>query len=502
MLAAPGARKGLSMGKKTVAVARLWHEGNSFSPLRTGAEQFRRREWIEPRRARAHYAGTRTEMGALFEFLDCNPDWEAEILLSAAAPPGGPIEDGLFEEFRRAILKADGCEGVYLSLHGALITQSDPAPELRLLRELRAAIGGTPLAVTFDLHANLAPEIASLADIAVAYKTYPHIDMRETAAKALGLLAATVEGRIRPRLALAKVPAILPSFNMRTDAGPMAEAQALARRLERAHGLLDVSPLGGFAYGDSPHAGASVLAMAEGDAAPAQAAAAEVAEFLWANRARFRAAAPPPAAGIRQALRAPAGLVAVLDPSDNPMSGGIGDTPELLRALLAEAPRSSTVFAFFADPPLVARAREAGEGALLQAAFGGRLTDLYGAPVTAAARVLRLTDGRFVNRGPMEEGLPVELGSTAVLGIGDWLQVIVTESCQSPNDLAYFELHGIDLARIRLLCAKAKNHFRAAFGPLCRAIVEIDAPGPAGYELARFPFRHAPQAIVRAVAEA
>ena len=61
---------------------------------------------------------------------------------------------------------------------------------------------------------------------------------------------------------------------------------------------------------------------------------------------------------------------------------------------------------------------------------------------------------------------------------------------------------GIDLAGVRLLCAKAKNHFRAAFGPLCGAIVEVDAPGPAGYDLGKFPFRHAPRPFVRALSEA
>ncbi len=492
------------MRKRDLAVLRLWHEGNSFSPARTGAEEFRRREWIPPERARAHYRGTATEMGALFDFLDRRPEWHADVLLAAAAPPGGPVADGLFEEFLQAALKVGGkdYDAVYLSLHGAMVTESDPVPELTLLRGVRRSIGATPMAVTFDLHANLAPEIARLADIALAYKTYPHVDMRETATKALDLLAATVEGRVRPRLALAKVAAILPSFNMRTDAGPMAEAEALARRLERERGLLDVSPLGGFAYGDTPHAGASVLALADGDAGAAESAAREVARFLYDSRARFRAEAPAPAEGLKRALAAPPGLVAVLDPADNPMSGGIGDTPELLRALLAEGPAAPTDVAFFADGPLARRAHLAGEGACLEASLGGRLTETYGPPVTVEARVLRLTDGRFVNRGPMETGLAVGLGTTAVLGIGEWLRVIVTESCQSPNDAAYFELHGIDLGAVRLLCAKAKNHFRAAFGPLCQAIHEIDAPGPAGFDLRKFPFRHAPRELVRAVAEA
>ena len=490
---------------KTMAVARLWHEGNSFSPVPTGGAEFRRREWLEPGASWEQYRGTATELGAVLDFLDARQDWSGALLMAAAAPPGGPLPQHLFQAIRDRILSGlvkQGWDAVYLSLHGALISDQDPAPELALLRAVREAIGRTPLAVSFDLHANLAPEVAGLADIALAYKTYPHVDMRETAAKALDLLAVTVEGRIRPRLALAKVPAILPSFNMRTEAGPMAEAQALARRLERERGLLDVSPVGGFAYGDTPYAGASALVLADGEAGAAEAAAEEVAAFLWEQRGRFDAAAPSPADGVAMALEEGAGLVAVLDPSDNPMSGGIGDTPGLFRALIEAQPKVPSVFAFFSDPGVVDEAHAAGEGARLSCALGGRLTALYGAPVPVEAHVAKLTDGRFVNEGPMERGLEVSLGRTAVLGIGGHIQVVVTQSCQSPNDPAWFRLHGIDLSAVRLLCAKAKNHFRAGLGPLCRRIVEVDAPGPAGYDLSRYPFRHAPPELVRAVTEA
>ncbi|WP_425449927.1 MlrC C-terminal domain-containing protein [Virgifigura deserti] len=48
---------------------------------------------------------------------------------------------------------------------------------------------------------------------------------------------------------------------------------------------------------------------------------------------------------------------------------------------------------------------------------------------------------------------------------------------------------------MRLLCIKVKNHFRAAFAPLCRAIIEIDAPGPASPDLRRYGFRQAPQEL-------
>jgi microcystin degradation protein MlrC len=81
-------------------------------------------------------------------------------------------------------------------------------------------------------------------------------------------------------------------------------------------------------------------------------------------------------------------------------------------------------------------------------------------------------------------------------------RIVVTALVVPADDPAFYALHDIDPAALRLLCVKAKNHFRAAFGPLCRTILEVDAPGPAGFELRRYPFRHAPQALVRAVAQA
>ena len=96
----------------------------------------------------------------------------------------------------------------------------------------------------------------------------------------------------------------------------------------------------------------------------------------------------------------------------------------------------------------------------------------------------------------MERGLPVELGPTAVLAVASCgsggIEVIVTSACVSPNDPAYFALHGIDPARFALLCVKAKNHFRAAFAETFAAILDVDTPGPAALDLARLRFRRVP----------
>jgi microcystin degradation protein MlrC len=214
--------------------------------------------------------------------------------------------------------------------------------------------------------------------------------------------------------------------------------------------------------------------------------------MLRERRDRFTVRLPSPAAGLAQAMRGPH-PAAVLDPSDNPLSGGIADTPGLLRELLLAAPPRA-VFAFLCDPGAVAAAHRAGEGGIVRRRLGGRLTERFGPGVQVEARVVRLTDGRFVNAGPMERGLAVELGPTAVLQTGG-VRIVVTEACRPLNDPAWLALHGIDLTDDLLLCVKAKNHFRAAFGSQFRTIVEVDAPGPATADLSQLRFRHVPPAV-------
>lgn len=270
----------------------------------------------------------------------------------------------------------------------------------------------------------------------------------------------------------------------------MAEVWAEAAAAEAAP-ILDASLFGGFAWGDSPHAGPSAMVWAE-DAGAARDLAERLADSIASRRARFAVSLPDPATALRQALAAPPGLVALLDPADNPLSGGVADTPGMLRVLVEARLEVPSVFAFLHDPASVAAAQEAGPGATLTRHLGGNVTEAFGGHVILDVEVERLTDGRFVNEGPMERGAPVDLGPTCVLRAG-MLRIICTSRKEAAVDPAFFALHGIDLGATRLLANKAKNHFRAAFRDRCAAIVECDAPGPAALDLASLPFRHVPR---------
>jgi microcystin degradation protein MlrC len=476
-----------------IAVARLWHEGNSFTPVLTRLANFERREWRKGEDVAKFYAGSRTELGAAVDFFAANPALTPIYLRCAAAGPGGAVEESALRQIIDEIVagvRAANADALYLSLHGALIGSQTLQADLVLLKAARSALGARPIAVSFDLHANLDPAIAQLVDILVGYKTHPHVDMYETAWKALDLLSRDLRGEIKPVVAIAKAGAILPSFNMRTADGPMAEMEVLAAN-HATGSILDATPFGGFAYGDTPCAGASVAVTADGDRQAAQVTAAGLAKEMYRRRARFAVQLPTPEHAFANLVRT-AKPAAILEPSDNPLSGGVGDSTGLLRALMAHGTQHRSLFAFFWDPELVARCDP---GARMRVELGGRLSATWGPPVVLDVEVERVTDGWFRNAGPMERGLDVNLGRTAVLRAGN-LRVIVTAACLAPNDPQYFRLHAIDFARVDLVCAKAKNHFRAAFGALFDPIVEVDTPGPAAADLAALPFRNLPPGLL------
>ncbi|MDB5416336.1 MAG: family metallopeptidase [Rubritepida sp.] len=476
-----------------IAVARLWFEGNSFSPVPTPLAAFQGREWVEGPEALERYRGTATELGAVDAFLAARPGWDATVLRCAAAQPGGPMTDDAFETWLADVeagLSSGIFDGVYLSLHGAALTESDPEADLTIIRRVRALIGpGVKLVASFDFHGNMSPQIVGLLDGASVYRTYPHIDMDRAAMRALLLLERALNGGAIHG-AIAKLPVVLHSFHMRDAEGPMSEVWAEALAAEHAP-ILDASLFGGFAWGDTPHAGPSAMVWAE-DHAAARALARRLVASIDARRDRFAVILPTPEAALQTALAGPPGLVALLDPADNPLSGGVADTPGLLRVLVEAQLDVECVYCFLHDPEGVIAAQQAGIGGAFARDLAGRTTADFGPPVPFSGVVEALTAGRFLNTGPMEHGAPVDLGPTALLRSGK-LRVVLTSRKEAAVDPAFFELHGIELGAVRLLANKAKNHFRAAFASRCSAIVECDVPGPAALDLRALPFRHVPE---------
>ncbi len=488
-----------------IGIARLWHEANSFTAGSVSLDHFEGREYARGAEAAEQFRGTTVETGGALEWADRT---DAQLVFSrlAASAPGGPVEQGVLDALIDEIVgdpTFGDVDGIYLSMHGSCIGTNDTSPETTLVTRLRARFPELPIAASFDMHCIPTDEMCEALDGATVYREYPHTDMPQAAIRALTLLEDMIKRGTRGRVVLACCDLILPSFNMRTDEpGPMTEIENLARRLEEEQvnaGIpMAIYPYASFAYADVPAANSGVMVSINTRDDPAglqvaQKVACRMVREMTARKGRFRPDLPSSTSLLTQAPWQDGRRWAILEPSDNPMSGGNGDTTGLLSAALEADLPDGTVFAFIADSAAVETAQRAGMRATLTLDLGGKKDSRFGSSVQVRAVVEMLTDGDFVNSGPMEHGIAVNLGPTALLRVGP-LRIIVTSRVYSPNDPGYFHLHGIEANEVPLLLAKAKNHIHASFGRSFDAFAQVETPGPAMADITQLPFRHIPAA--------
>ena len=118
----------------------------------------------------------------------------------------------------------------------------------------------------FDLHANVSDRMVTSIDAFIGYRTNPHLDMRERGAEAAAAMRETARPargtEPRPRVRLPIVP---PTVTMLTAAGPYAEMIASRPKPRSAGEIMNVSVMGGFAFGDTAKNGLTVIVTAQRD---------------------------------------------------------------------------------------------------------------------------------------------------------------------------------------------------------------------------------------------
>lgn len=478
-----------------IAIAGFQHESHSFAPFPADLDSFRKPGGFPPLSRGASVLeaidGTSTPIQGAREALAA-AGVEIVPLAYGMAMPSAPVTAEAFDTIAGWIVeeaeRAMPLDGVCLDLHGAMMAEHAPDGEGELLRRLRERLGGSlPIAASLDLHANVTAEMAQRADVLTAYRTYPHIDMKETGARAAALLLRRIaHGRPWARHHIA-LDFLVPITAQCTLAPPMRELYAMIPDLEAETGAEDLSLCVGFPYCDFAGCGPAVTAYAATPSA-AEAAATRLADSFRLRRGEMAQPLWTPEAAVAHALAqcAPEGPPIVLaDTQDNPGGGGHGDTTGLLRALIEGGARGA-VIGVLNDAEAALAAHRAGVGATVELALGGRSD---GVPLRAAFRVLALGDGRFTCEGPMTRGNRADLGPMALLETAG-VRVAVASRKMQAYDRAMFRHLGIDPERLPIIALKSSVHFRADFQPIAREILVVAAPGPVVADPGLLPFRN------------
>jgi len=485
---------------KRIALGGIVHETHTFAPARTGLAAFAQQCLCEGQAVLTRMRETPTSMGGAIEGL-ARAGYHPVPLLYAAAMPGGMVTQDAYHTLLHDLLArlkaALPLDGVLLILHGAMVAEQQDDCEGDILGRVRAVVGpACPVVSTLDMHGNVSPAMVASADALVAFDQNPHLDTYERGLEAASILRRMLDNGLRPVSALARPPMMLSALTTWTERPPLQPAHELARALERDPRVINVSVMGGFAYADTPFTGTSVIVTTDGDAALARALAHDAARVLWAHRQAGAYAGLPVNEAVRRALAAPRGPVVLADVGDNIGGGSPGDGTILLRALLDAGAQEAGVI--IADPQAVARARAAGEGAMVEMPIGGRSDGWHGEPVWVRARVERLTDGRYTIEGrdhfAQLYGREVNMGRCAVLRCNGVL-ALLTETKTPPGDLAQWRSQGITPESMRILVAKSAVAFRGAYSSIATEIYEVDTPGLCAANLSRLRYRKAPRPV-------
>jgi microcystin degradation protein MlrC len=415
--------------------------------------------------------------------------------LFAWAPPGPPIERATFESLAAPLVDAadPSVDGVYLQLHGSMVVDGIDDPEGELLTRIRARLRpGVPIAASFDLHATMTRAMVERLDIVTAYRTCPHVDLARTGEQAGQLLAATLAGRIRPVVGWAPIAMTTPPGRHDDDFPEFAALMDACRSLEQRPGILAAGLLPSQPWLDVPDLGWSAVVVADADHALAHEAARELAAMAWHRRDAFLTGAGIPITeALALALAGPAPFV-LADSGDATNGGAPGDSTELLRAALAHPDRRIQLTITDAEAAGVLRRTPVGIEASVTLGHGEAGT--YHAATPVRGIVLAHPEGTFRYSHPFSAGLPGDLGTCAVLGIGA-LRVVVHERPVGLIDPEPYIAAGLDPAGAEVLQAKSHISYRAGFAHLTSRSVVASTPGPTTADLAGLPWHRRPRPL-------
>ncbi len=480
-----------------IAIAGFQHETNSFGYGTAGMTEFEMADsWpalVEGDAVRDGTRGLNLPIAGFIEAAEASERIELHPVLWCSAEPSGPVTDHAFETITARILDGIGraapLDGLYLDLHGAMITASHDDGEGELLRRIRARLGpDLPIAVSLDMHANVTRDMVRHASSISIFRTYPHLDMGQTGARALSRLLRLLEGE-RPATAFRQLPYIIPMHAQYTGSDPMRRLCGLAT--EMSGGAMDVELAAGFTGGDIADSGPSLLASAV-DRAKAEAAADALLEEALAVEPEFDCTLLTPEEAVEAALALPPGWpVTIADVQDNPGGGASSDTTGLLKTLLNARGRQ-VIVGVIHDPAASAEAHRLGTGHAFRISLGGKSGTPGDTPLDARFHVEALGNGEVAYRGEMYGGGTARMGPTAVLrplGTDADLRIVTSSVRNQCLDRAYFSHVGLVPEKADIIAVKSTVHYRAEFEPISQGVISCGAPGALSCDIGLIPYR-------------
>ncbi|MFZ5676538.1 MAG: M81 family metallopeptidase [Pseudomonadota bacterium] len=478
-----------------ILLAGLFHETHSFTEDVTGLADFaiRRGGDVLARR------GDGSTIDGFLEVADAE-GWHVVPVCDYAALPSGIVAHEVFETFWTELkvaletALAQGLDGIWLALHGAMVTTENLDPEGELLARLRAipGAGKLPVFAVFDLHANFTHVMAEHANGLVAYRENPHIDARDAAVRSARLLARALREKALPRMLARNAPIVWAPTGTGTADRPMRDLEALARAVETEDPeIWAANVIGGYSFSDVPEAGVAFSVVTTGAAANAERALDRLERLAIELRDFGRPKEWDLDAALADIKGKSGGPYLVVEPADNIGGGAPGDDTAVLRGFLRHGIGNAAVA--IADAQAVAALAGARPGETRRLSIGGKGSRLGAGPLQADAVFLSRSAGDFTledrnSHLAASQGIHFSMGPCAVVRI-DGVTVLLSSRKTPPFDLGQLRSQGIIPEELFAIGVKAAVAHRRAYDPIAQGSYTVATPGPCSSVLTSLPYR-------------
>lgn len=457
---------------KTILFAEFMHEVNSFSPVITTETDFKADHLFYGDDVIASALEEDKQLAGFLEAVEKSGGGRIKAIpiVQAKSMSGGPVDSLFYSKIKglilEAVMKQEGVDGIYLSLHGAMGVQGMFDPEGDLIRSLRDLTGPeTVIAVTFDLHANVTERRAENADIIVGYHTNPHRDHFKTAFRAGDLLIRTVLGEIDPVMVVNKMK-LLKGGGINIDfLPPFRKIFAAMKKMEKQEDVLSVSFFPVHIWIDEPELGYSTVGITDGNRALAASLADEISELAWAVRdvPQPEGNTPEEAVAIarEKKIARALGTIVICDVSDAVGTGTPGESTWILRALVEHG---SDLISYIAlrDGEAASQAWEQKVGDEITVTVGGKIDTVYNAS--------------FTFTGVVDMKQETSYGKTVIIK-HQGIHLILSELPMASRTPADFKELGLSIWKADIVVVKNLFPFRYNFLLYNRKTVNVISPG-------------------------
>lgn len=484
---------------KRVLVAGLFHETHTFLESSIPLSDFQQRRGEEIFEAR-------DDGSPLAGFLriadEC--DWSVIPTIDLRATPGGIVDDEVLDHFWSSfeaiggpLLSNGEVDGIFLVLHGAMVTQSLPDVEGEVISRIRKLPGAEsiPVCGILDLHGNISRQTIEQTQGLIAYRNNPHTDACETAERAALLLDRILTTKQQPVSVWAQPPVMWPPTGTGTADDPMRTLEAMSREIESVYeDIAAVNVMGGFSFADTLDTGVSFAAVTFGNVETARDELQRLVNWSIEHQADGNKV-DRPLSDCRDSIRAnvQAGRtpVIIVEPADNIGGGAPGDTTELLQFLLKEQFENSACV--INDPASVSQLGTHQPGDCLALSIGARESLSFCQPVELDVELVSVSNGKFDLEDPNSHlasmyGVHIDMGPCAVVRNGE-VSILLTSKKTPPFDLGQLRSQGIIPEDCSVIGVKAAVAHRRGYDPITAASYTVGTAGPCSSNVNDFPWK-------------